>query len=179
MIKIFFKIYTPLYIFYLKLIKRGRLKVSGKVSSDRFFRIEIARNARLVIDGNLDIKSNVLIAVRKNAKLSIGHGCFFNRNCSIVCREEVSIGNDCMFGENVKIYDHDHKIDHRTISKTLYNTNSITIESGCWIANDVNILKSSYIKSNSVIGAMSLVNKPLEQSGIYTGVPVHFRKELF
>ena len=175
----FFKIYTYIYISYLKLIKRGRLKVKGKISSDRFFRIEIARNAELVINGNIDIKSNVLIAVRKNAKLLIGNGCFFNRNCSIVCRETILIGNDCMFGENVKIYDHDHKIENKTISKTLYNTGKITIESNCWIANDVNILKSSYIRSSSVVGAMSLVNRPLEKSGIYIGIPVSLKKELF
>ena len=171
------KLYNILYINFLELFYSKRFKLNGKIKSKGFLNIELSRNSLLVISGDLTLQKDVLIAVRKNAKLNIGNNCFFNRNCSIVCREEINIQNDCLFGENIKIYDNNHKIISGIVSKDLYDTKSITIEKNSWIANDSNILMGSYIKEKSVIAAMSLVNKPLEYSGIYIGIPVKLNKK--
>lgn len=172
----FYKFYNLLYLLYLKLFYSSRIKIKGKVSTTGFLRIELSKNSQLTIGHNLVLKSNVMIAVRKNAILEIGENCFFNRNCSIVSRDSIIIHNDCMFGENVKIYDNNHKIQINHISRDEYSTEKITIEKGCWVANDTNILKGSYIPKNSVISAMSLVNKKFNKSGIYGGVPAKFIK---
>lgn len=152
--------------------------MEGKFTSCGFFKIEIAKNAKLIIEGDITLKSGTIIGVRKNSILKIGKGCFFNRNCSIVCREEIDIGNSCLFGESVKIYDNNHKVSLGKIYRDSYDTSPIVIEEGCWIANDVNILKGSFIPKNSVIGAMSLVNKKLDDSGIYAGIPVIFKRTI-
>lgn len=178
MINLFFKLYTYLYVYYLKIFYPKRIDIKGRIKAKRFFRIEVSKNAKLIINGNITVKENVLIAVRKGAKLQIGNEVFFNRNCSIVTKDYIEIGDDCMFGENVKIYDHDHKIENFTISKDTYTTAPINIAKNCWIANDVNILKGSIIPENTVIAAMSLVNKPLEKSGLYAGIPVKFKKPI-
>ncbi len=172
----FFKLYTFLYIYFLKFFYFKRVFITGKISANGFFTIEVARNAKLIIDGNLTIKSRVSFAVRKNATLKIGSNCFFNKNCSIVAREQIIIEDDCLFGESVKIYDNDHKYENNKVSRTAYNTKKITIEKGSWVANDTNILKGSYIKENSVIAAMSLVNKELDKTGVYAGIPVKLIK---
>lgn len=174
--KIFYKIYQIFYLLFLKITKRGRFVIRGKFISCGFFRIEIAKNAKLVIEGDITLKSGTIIGVRKNAVLTIGSGCFFNRNCSIVCREQIDIGKDCLFGESVKIYDNNHRVSLGKIDKDIYDTSPIVIEEGCWIANDVNILKGSFIPKNSVVGAMSLVNKRFETSGIYAGIPATFKR---
>ena len=178
MVGIFYKIYQFLYISSLKITRGSSFIFNGKISSSGFFKIEIAKNAKLTISGNITLKSGTIIGVRKNARLTIDDGCFFNRNCSIICREEITIGKNCLFGESVKIYDNDHKLFAGKIYKDEYITSSIVIEDECWIANDVNILKGSYIPKNTVVGAMSLVNKRLEQSGIYAGIPVIFKRAI-
>ena len=178
MIKLFFKLYTFFYIFYLRLVYHKQIEIRGKIKANRFFRVELSRGSSLKILGTLDVKENVLIAVRKNATLTIGRDCFFNRNCSVVVREKIEIGSDCMFGESVRIYDNNHLIENGIIYKDKYNTKSIRIGDGCWIANDVNILMGSKIPKKSVIAAMSLVNKELEKTGIYAGVPVDYKKSI-
>ena len=176
MIKLFFKIYNIIYINYMRVFYHKQFKLHGRIKANRFFRIELSRNAKLEIKGTLDIKENVLFAVRKNAKLEIGENCFFNRNCSVVVRESVKIGNNCMFGENVKIYDNDHLIRNGKIFQDKYLTKEIIISPNCWIANDVNILKGSTLPKGCVIAAMSLVKFSLSESGIYAGIPVSLKK---
>lgn len=177
MISLFFKIYAFMYTFYLKIFKKN-VEIKGRLHANGFFRIELDKNAKLKIASNLDIRSNVLIAVRNGGQLSIGKNCFFNRNLSIVCRDKISIGDNCMFGENIKIYDNDHKEENGTISRDNFITKPIKIEDNVWIANDVNILKGTLIRNNSIIGAMSLVNKDLKQSGVFTGIPVDYKRDL-
>ena len=50
----------------------------------------------------------------------IGNHVFFNNDCSINCKDEIIIGNNCILGENVRIYDQ----------------NSI-IGAGCVISGDI------------------------------------------
>ena len=89
------KLYNTIYIIFLKLFYSKRFKLNGKIKSKGFLNIELSKNSLLVISGNLTLQKDVLIAVRKDAKLYIGNNCFFNRNCSIVCREGINIQNDC------------------------------------------------------------------------------------
>ncbi len=126
MIRLFIKLYTFIYVSYLRIVKRNQFVLKGKIKADRFFRIELARNSTLFINGDIHLQSHVFIAVRKNAQLTIGDSCFFNRFCSIVCRDKIRIGDNCMFGESVKVYDHDHAIEPEKASRIHYTTNTGT-----------------------------------------------------
>ena len=47
----------------------------------------------------------------------IGDHVFFNHNCSVTSREDIQIGENCIFGENVDIYDHNHRFATRELIK--------------------------------------------------------------
>lgn len=47
----------------------------------------------------------------------IGNGVFFNNNCSLTSQGEIEIGDDCILGENVKLYDHNHRFGGKTLIK--------------------------------------------------------------
>ena len=40
--------------------------------------------------------------------VKIGGNVFFNNYCSVCAQNEICIGDGTIFGENVKIYDHNH-----------------------------------------------------------------------
>ncbi len=88
-------------------------------------------------------------------RLTIGDNCFFNNNCSINCLKTIAIGNDCQFGENVVMYDHNHryKSTEQLIAAQGYDTGAISIGNNCWIGSNVVILKGVVIGDNVVIGA--------------------------
>lgn len=94
-----------------------------------------------------------------NAKIFVGKNCFFNNDCSIAANEMICIGDNNLFGENVKIYDHNHKFDKDSLIKSQgYSNSSVTIGDNCWIGSNVVILKGTIIENNCVIGAGCIVS---------------------
>ena len=167
-----YKIFSILFTGFLKIRYFNRIKLFGIIILDGgFAKISIAKGAKLIIKGNISLRKNTQILVRENAICIVGKGTFFNRNCSIVCRKHIEIGEDCLFGEDVKIYDNDHFVDANKIFKKKFKTSKVLIGKNVWVGNNVNILKQSMIYSNSIIGAMSLVTSDLKEPGVFVGIP--------
>lgn len=103
-----------------------------------------------------------------DSKLSIGNNVFFNSNCSINCFDEITIGNDCLFGEAVKFYDanHNYKNLNVLISNQGWNTGKIKIGNNCWFGANVIILKNVTIGNNVIIGANCLVYKSIPNDSV-------------
>ena len=102
-------------------------------------------------------------------KIVIKEGCFFNNYCSINSLSYIEIGKNCIFGEGVKIYDHNHKFDSEHITKQNgYTTGKIIIEDNVWIGSNVVILKGVNIGSNVVIGAGCVINKSIPSNSVVT-----------
>ena len=90
-------------------------------------------------------------------KLSIGRGSSFNRNDIIVCRDSITIGNNCAFGPNVVLYDHDHVFDKDGFKSDKYATSPIVIEDSCWLGANVIVLRGTHIGKGCVIGAGTII----------------------
>lgn len=108
------------------------------------------------------------IYIEENGILKIGNNTFFNNNCSITVRLKVSIGENCIFGENVKIYDHNHKFKDLSIPiyQQGFSSEEVIIEDDCWIASNVVILKGVHIGRHSVIGAGVIVYKDIPSNSV-------------
>ena len=52
-----------------------------------------------------------------DAVINIGDDCFFNNDCSLAANISVSIGERSIMGENVKIYDHNHRFNENMMLK--------------------------------------------------------------
>lgn len=70
-----------------------------------------------------------------DAEIKIGDNVFFNDDVSLNALESLRIGNNTMFGENVKVYDHDHVFQdvNKPFSKQGYTKKGITIGSNVWV----------------------------------------------
>lgn len=104
------------------------------------------------------------LMIEHNGKIVIGNNCFFNRNCSFTALEEIKIGDDCIFGENVKIYDHNHNINRQDdlFRKQGYTTKKVEIGNNVWIGTSTIILPGVKIGNNVVVAAGSVVTKSIE-----------------
>lgn len=93
--------------------------------------------------------------------VSIGGGTFFNDDCSIACLERVTIGEKCLFGEGVKIYDHNHVFNREGVATidAGFTTAPVEIGDNVWIGSNSIVLKGVHIGSNSVIGAGCIVKE--------------------
>lgn len=99
-----------------------------------------------------------LVNIGPRGKLTIGNNVFFNNFCSVTCLKQIVIGNNCLFGEGVKIYDHNHFFDSHGVQGHNYRCDDIYIGNNCWICSNVVILKGTHIGDNCIIGAGCIVS---------------------
>ena len=133
------------------------------------FTLDISKKTfqEIIID-SANFRKYCAIRIRNNGFLKIGNGVFFNSFCSINCLDNIIIGNNCVFGENVKIYDHNHKFSSGLIliREQGYSTSPITVGNNCWIGSNVTILKGAKIGDNVVIGAGSTISEKIPSNSV-------------
>jgi acetyltransferase-like isoleucine patch superfamily enzyme len=123
----------------------------------------------ITIGENFLIREYGRILVFPNAKLQIGKGVFFNNYCSINCLDNIEIGDDTIFGEGVRLYDHNHLIHKNetlSIEKEKYTKKPIKIGKNCWIGSNTVILKGVTIGDNSIIGAGCVIHQSVPSNTI-------------
>ena len=140
-------------------------KISSKLSLLKF---KFLYGKRIEFGKNVNFRGKVRIRIDKNAKLVIKDNCFFNNGCSINVKENVVIGKDTIFGEDIKIYDHNHVFNKETlIRKSDYSVSPITIGDNTWICSNVVVLKGVTIGDNCVIAANEIVKENIEDNTLF------------
>ena len=105
-------------------------------------------------------RKGLSVMIAKTGNITIGKKCFFNNFCSLNAHESISIGDNTMFGENVKIYDHNHRFSDRNklIKDQGFSNEKVVIGANCWIGSNVTILKGTRIGNGCVIGAGAVLS---------------------
>jgi acetyltransferase-like isoleucine patch superfamily enzyme len=112
--------------------------------------------------GKLELKNSIF--TRRNVtfraesgNLKIGTS-FFNQGCCITAMKNIVIGNDCLFGPNVVIVDHDHNYSYLDNKRgNNYLMGEIIIGNNVWVGANTTILRGSIIEDGAVIGAGSVI----------------------
>lgn len=135
-----------------------------KLGTDNHF-ILYPKIKKVSLGNEINFRNYIHIIVQNDAFLEIKDHVFLNNNCSINCLEHVSIGENTLFGENVKLYDHNHSYERNAdglkVSKTEFKTAPINIGKNCWLGSNVIILKGVTIGDNSIIGAGCVIYKDI------------------
>lgn len=142
-----------LSILWRKAVLRDKLKLSSLKQHIGFNSVIRCEQCAQVELGKVYAREHTYISAVENGMIRIGSDVHFNRNCSIVCRDSISVGDGCIFGPNVYIYDHDHRFDQFGVSKSEYTHAPVDIGRNCWIGANAVILKGTSIGENCVIGA--------------------------
>jgi acetyltransferase-like isoleucine patch superfamily enzyme len=142
---------------------------------------------------NIYIGDHVTLIVEQGACLEIADDSFIGESCYIKCfGGKIEIGRDVSInsksyingcggvciGDNTRIGTQsiiiasNHKFGEPDILvKDSITKQGIILGENIWLGARVTVLDGVKISSNSVIGACSLVSKPLDTSGVYVGVP--------
>lgn len=144
--------------------KKSKIHTSFKLGNDNH--IDISSNSIFNIAENVWINESNNIAI-KGGKLIIKKNTYITR-ATIACLDRVEIGENCILGEGLKIFDHNHQYTTRpfSVSKTDFNTAPIKIGSNVWTGANVIILKGVTIGDNTIIGAGCVIHKDVPANSI-------------
>lgn len=145
-----------------RIVYSGNLKVSGG------YKLFFDNSTSIIQFGNVELKDDCKFLSYNNAKIVIGNGVFLNNNCSINALFGITIKDNTIIGESVKIYDHNHNYKNKSINikDQGFNGNEVVIEENCWIGSNVVILKGVNIGKNSIIGAGCVIFKSIPENSI-------------
>lgn len=119
-----------------------------------------------------------LQARTKNSIISFGNNISTNNNVSIISSGSITIGDDCLIGQNVSLMDFEaHGIEPDKRRK-IGVIGTIEIGKNVWIGNNVLLLKNTKIGDNSIVAAGAIVNKEFPENVIIGGIPARIIRKL-
>lgn len=143
------------FVIGYKLRFGGRIHM-GLVQTFDKLRLELGKNTEVTIGSFNQNREKLYIGVTNKGRLTIGSHCFFNINVSITCLENIVIGDNCKFGNNVVLVDHDHNYrgcGQYTLENPEFVSSPIQIGNNVWVGANVTILRGTVIGDDCVIGA--------------------------
>lgn len=127
---------------------------------------------------------NAAIHCDVRGQVHIGNHVFMNVKTIIRCDHEIQVGNYCMFGPNVKLWDTKNhpmsisarerqakEICQKTVDSYEAGGSPIIIEDNVWLCMDVTVLSGVRIGYGSVIASGSVVTKDIPPKSFAAGVP--------
>lgn len=138
------------------------------------------QNNFLEIRDNASIYGLRVVIRGESCHIIIGKDFSENINCMLTCmgnKNYIEIGEDCMFSENIDIWNTDsHQIMNMNGNVINYGK-PIIIGNHVWIGKNCTILKGVKIGSNSIVGMSSVVTKNIDSDSIYVGNPARKIKD--
>lgn len=160
-------------------------------SGGRGLRIEripyVRGRGRIKIGSDVYISGKIDISFSSHAvqvpELCIGDRTFIGHQCSFSSAGKITIGNDCLIANGVRIQDNDgHPLDadRRRAGEPVSpeDVQPVIVEDGVWIAPRATILKGVTVGENSVIGAGSVVTKDVPPNIVAAGNPARKIKSI-
>lgn len=146
----------------------------------KIFFYKLIYGNRVLLGKSLTFRKGFSLIVEDSGSVKIGRNCFFNNYCSLASKCSIEIGDYTIFGENVKVYDHNHNFGDKTlpIKSQGFKSSPVVIGNHCWIASNVIVLMGVNIGDHCVIGAGCVVYKDVPSGTLMLNEQSYICKDL-
>lgn len=110
--------------------------------------------------------------------IRLGAGAFVNFNCVFLDCAAITIGERAQIGPAVQLLAADHPLDAAARKAGLENAKPIDVGADAWLGGGAIVLPGISIGENSVIGAGSVVTRPIPANVVAVGNPCRVLREL-
>lgn len=144
-------------------------------SKRRNSKLILEEDASFVLTGKAMIQSGAMIFLGRGKTLKIGRSTFTS-NIKILAHDDITIGDNCIFGWECQIFSGDgHPIyqEESIINKDV----PVVIEDNVWVGSRALILKGVRVGKGSIVAAGAVVTKDVPQNCIVAGNPAKVVKE--
>ena len=120
------------------------------------------------------LRGGACIEIINKGKLSIGQGAA-NVGLTIMCADNITIGNGVRIGRNVSIRDYNGA--HVMISDTYKNNAPVHIGDHCWLCSGCSIMPGVTVGEGAVVAANAVVTKDVPPYSLVGGNPAKVIKQ--
>lgn len=158
----------------------ARVVIEDGVVTERLpgaLRIHVEAGGELRIGAGAWLRTEVgavQLVVHRGARIAFGPGAWLN-GCSISSKAAIDCGERVWIGPGARVYDSDQ---HALDADTPERSEAIRMGSYIWVAAGVTMLKGAHLGSHVVVGAGSLVTKPVPDHSLAFGVPAQVRGKI-
>ena len=104
----------------------------------------------------------------KDATLTIGERVFINTGATIVANRSITLGDDCLIGDHVAIFDTDH---HRLEPSLPTRKAPVRLGNNVWVGRAAMIFPGVTIGDHAVVAAGAVVTEDVPPRTLVAGVP--------
>ncbi len=110
--------------------------------------------------------------IHVQGELHTGPGFNVTGSTSIICHKKIQFGEHVLISWGVHIMDTDQHPIYNEGRQHINANSEIVIGNHVWICSKSTVLKGSRLSDNSVLGAQSLLSKPIEETNVLVaGMP--------
>lgn len=148
-----------------------RVEFQGSAYLGRGFHLNIPDAGEFIVGEGVDFRRGFVCEISGNGRVTIGAGSVFTSHALIQCSTSIDIGRRAVFGQTLQIADGSHRFRDWTMHllDQGYNFNPLTIGDNAIVHATCTIVAD--IGEGAIIGANSLVNKPVPAYCLAGGVP--------
>ncbi|MGX7418837.1 sugar O-acetyltransferase [Carnobacterium gallinarum] len=150
---------------------------NNKVNLEGLYDKEIISNLVGSHGENFTIESNFRCEFGFN--ISFGENFYGNHDLIILDCNQVTIGDDVLFGPRVGLYAANHAQDPVARAAGDVYSKPITIGDKVWLCGDVSVAPGVTIGENSIIGTGSVVVKDIPANVVAAGNPCKVIKSIY
>lgn len=143
--------------------------------------LEALDEGRLTIGAGTLLEPGCWLTLAPEATISIGAGCFLNRNTMLAAHGRIEIGDHTMLANGCFVGDADHRFDDPDTPVTWQGFTSkgpVKIGSNCWLGVNCVITSGVTIGDRCVLGSNSVVTKDVPAASIAAGAPARVIKPI-
>lgn len=155
---IFLVLYNIPRVLLLKLRYGKRVSIHWMQRLSPCCALKLYGQGKLALGEHCQFPSGCDLTVLRQGNLTIGNRVIMNKYVLVSCLGTISIGNNCLIGPGVKIFDNNHRFCKDSGASQELSIGMIKIGNNCWIASNAVILKGANIGDNCVIGAGCIIN---------------------
>ncbi len=154
----------------------GKIKVGANVIVDDHCLIDAkgSNNRGICLGDNVYVGRNTSIYC-KNGDITVGDRVNISSLCTIMSANSITIGEDTVIGAYSYLlsggeYDYRSEVPFARQSG-MHSRGPLSIGKNCWIGTRVTILDAASVGDHCVIGAGSLVTRPIPDHSLALGTP--------
>jgi acetyltransferase-like isoleucine patch superfamily enzyme len=156
----------------LALAARSTCEFGDSVFIPRTIEVRGNDDGRIVVGDHVTLDTGARLHVANKATLRIGHNVGIGPYNILNAFDDLTIGDDTMFGPYININCADHGTEMGTLMRLQYGTyGPVVIGNDCWLGAGVIVTKGVTIGDGAVIGAGSVVTRDIPEYTISVGTP--------